>query len=91
MYHLKPKLKTFAYLKLNPVDLVMVFFIFLFKSAKDSRLRQKIINFFLFHEYSRRGASYSVIDYSVLSNPADAQNVLCLGLCGRDICPKSSA
>ena len=27
----------------------------------------------------------------VLSNPADAQNVSCLGLCGRDICPKSSA
>ena len=26
---------------------------------------------------------------SVLLNPADAQNVSCLGLCGRDICPKS--
>ena len=40
---------------------------------------------------SRRGASDSVTDTSVLSNPADAQNVSCLGLCGRDICPKSSA
>ena len=27
----------------------------------------------------------------MLSNPADAQNVSCLGLCGREICPKSSA
>ena len=40
---------------------------------------------------SRRGVSDSVTDSSVLSNPADAQNVSCLGLCGRDICPKSSA
>ena len=40
---------------------------------------------------SRRGASDSVTDSSVLSNPADSQNVSCLGLCGRDICPKSSA
>ena len=40
---------------------------------------------------SRRGASDSVTDSSVLSNPTDAQNVSCLGLCGRDICPKSSA
>ena len=40
---------------------------------------------------SRRGASESVTDSSVLSNPADAQNVSCLGLCGRDVCPKSSA
>ena len=38
-----------------------------------------------------RGASDSVPDFSVLSNPADAQNASCLGLCGRDICPKSSA
>ena len=40
---------------------------------------------------SQRGASDSVTDFSVLSNPSDAQNVSCLGLCGRDICPKSSA
>ena len=40
---------------------------------------------------SRRGASDSVTDSSTLSNPADAQNVSCLGLFGRDICPKSSA
>ena len=39
---------------------------------------------------SRHGASDSVTDSSVLSNPADAENVSCLGLCGRDICPKSS-
>ena len=38
---------------------------------------------------SRHGASDSITD-SVLSNPADAQNVSCLGLSGRDICPKSS-
>ena len=40
---------------------------------------------------SRRGAYDSATDSSVLSNPADAQNVSCLGLCGRDICPKSFA
>ena len=40
---------------------------------------------------SQRGASDRVNDSSMLSNPADAQNVSCLGLCGRDICPKSSA
>ena len=33
----------------------------------------------------------SVTESSVLSNPANAQNVSCLGLCGRDICPKGSA
>ena len=44
------------------------------------------------HLFSRRrGAFDSVTDSSVLSNSADAQNVSCLGLCGRDICPKSSA
>ena len=40
---------------------------------------------------SRRGVSDSVTDSSVLSNPAEAHNVSCLGLCGRDICSKSSA
>ena len=40
---------------------------------------------------SRLEASNSVTDSSELSNPADAQNVSCLGLCGKDICPKSSA
>ena len=35
------------------------------------------------------GASDSITGSSVLSNPADAQIVSCLGLCGRDICPKS--
>ena len=37
------------------------------------------------------GASDSVTNFSALSNPADTQNVSCLGLCGRDICPKSYA
>ena len=40
---------------------------------------------------SRHGAFDSVTDSSVLSNPADAQNVSCLGLCGKDIYPKSYA
>ena len=38
---------------------------------------------------SQRGASDSVAYFTALSNPADAQNGSCLGLCGRDICPKS--
>ena len=38
---------------------------------------------------SMRGASDSVTDSSTFSNPADAQNVSCLGLCGRDICSKN--
>ena len=49
---------------------------------------QKInCNFFA----SQRWGSDSVTDSSVLSNPAEAQNVSCLGLYGRDICTKSSA
>ena len=40
---------------------------------------------------SQRGASDSIACFSALSNPADAQNVSCLGLCGRDICPKRYA
>ena len=35
--------------------------------------------------------SDSVANFSALSNPADAQNVSCLVLYGRDICPKSYA
>ena len=31
-----------------------------------------------------RGASDSVTDFSALSNLTDAQNVSCLGLCGRE-------
>ena len=46
---------------------------------------------FIIDDASQREASDSVTDFSVLSNPDDAQNVSCLGLCGRDICPKSSA
>ena len=34
----------------------------------------------------QRGTSDSVANFSAFSNPADAQNVSCLGLCGRDIC-----
>ena len=37
------------------------------------------------------GASDSATDSSTLSNPADAQNVSCLGLCGKDICLKCYA
>ena len=35
------------------------------------------------------GASDSVAYFSALSNPADPHIVSCLGLCGRDIYPKS--
>ena len=38
---------------------------------------------------SQRGASDSFTELSVLSNPDDAHNVSCLGLCDRDIYPKS--
>ena len=38
---------------------------------------------------SQRGTSDSVTYSSILSNPTDAQNVSCLGLCDWDICPKS--
>ena len=40
---------------------------------------------------NQRGASDCVANFSVLSNPADAQNASCLGLCGKDMCPKSYA
>ena len=36
---------------------------------------------------SHCGASDCVANFSALSNPADAQNVSCLELCGRDIKP----
>ena len=35
-------------------------------------------------------STFDVEHSSTLSNPAEAQNVSCLGICGRDICPKSS-
>ena len=35
------------------------------------------------------GASNSITDFSMLSNPTGIQNVSCLELCGRNICPKS--
>ena len=38
------------------------------------------------HTQSR--ASDGITNSSMLSNPADAQNVSYLGLCGREICPK---
>ena len=37
---------------------------------------------------THRGTSESIANFSGLSNHADAQAVSCLGLCGRDICPK---
>ena len=40
---------------------------------------------------SQHGTSDSITDLSMLSNPAGAQNVSCLGLCGRDNCPKNYA
>ena len=40
---------------------------------------------------SQGGASDSITDSSVLSNPPDSQNVSYLGLCGRAICPISYA
>ena len=40
---------------------------------------------------SSLGASNSVTDFSALSNPAGAQNISCLGLCGNDSCPKGYA
>ena len=38
-----------------------------------------------------RGASDSVANFLALSDPVDTQNVSSLGLCGKDICPKSYA
>ena len=35
------------------------------------------------------GVSEDISDFSVFSNPADAQNASCLGLCDRNICPKN--
>ena len=40
---------------------------------------------------SQHGSSDNVAIFSALSNPADTNNVSCLELCGRDICPKSYA
>ena len=60
--------------------------------ATAAYMRPVKFDFFYFSDVlRRRGASDSVTDSSTLSNPADAQNVSYLGLCGRDICPKSSA
>ena len=47
----------------------------------------KFLNILL---HTQRGTSDSVANFSALSNPADAQNFSCLGLCSRDIYPKSS-
>ena len=40
---------------------------------------------------SQRGAFDSVAYFSALSNPADIQNVSCLGLCDKNICSKNYA
>ena len=42
------------------------------------------------HKRSQHEASDSVnANFSAFSNPADAQNVFCMGLCGEDVCPKN--
>ena len=47
------------------------------------------IDHFLYKE-SLVSMEYGVTaDFSVLSNPAEAQNASCLGLCDRDNCPIS--
>ena len=43
------------------------------------------------HLASQRGASDSFAYVLLLSNSADVYIASCLGLCGRDICPKSYA
>ena len=52
-------------------------------------LRQLLKSKKLPKQYIQRGASDHLANFSVLSNPADAQNVSCLGPCVRDIFPKS--
>ena len=41
--------------------------------------------------FAMQSVSHSVTDSSMISNPADAQNVSYLGLYGNDICPKGYA
>ena len=41
------------------------------------------------YKLQKLGMQYT--NFIALSNPADAQDVSCLGLCGRDICPRSYA
>ena len=43
----------------------------------------------LYKHACQHGPSDSVFDFSVPSNPAGAQNIFCLGLRGRNICPKT--
>ena len=38
---------------------------------------------------SQRGASNNIIDFSKLSYPDGSHNSSCLGLCDKNICPKS--
>ena len=57
-----------------------------------SKIKEIIKNLHFWSNFaSQRGASDSITDISMLSNSAGAQNISCLGLCGRDICPKSYA
>ena len=55
------------------------------------KIQDSLIIIMLVCYASQCGVFDIVTDFSVLSNPADAQNVSCLGLCSRDICPKSYA
>ena len=64
---------------------------FVFKNHVVFFLRNKFSISKVHNNTSWREASDSETNSSMLSNPADAQNVSCLGLCGRNICPKSSA
>ena len=65
---------------------------------KEKKIEQEFVEFYLAlrsHSSNTNKLKFkrednSVADSSVISNHADALNSYCLGLCGRDICPKSS-
>ena len=87
----KEKLHKFWLLNLSRCLYKIFWSYFEYMNRETWKIVAMDINFLiLLYHSSRRRASDSVTDSSVLSNPADAQNVSCLGLCGRDICPKSS-
>ena len=57
-----------------------------------SKIKEIIKNLHFWSNFaSQRGASGSITDISMLSNPAGAQNISYLGLCGRDTCLKNYA
>ena len=53
------------------------------------------VRYFTSYKYFKSINPYTTVSPNIsramLSNPAGAQNSSCLGLCGRDICPKSYA